>query len=225
MARNRKATEEFILKAVRRMDKSGRTYNALKEQFAKMDDKRFHEWMLALKEKREFIPIFMENNVKDMITMDHALDVCEEYGIEIFQRFWYRCKSTGIKMLSNHKVPFIHVMVRRQIETILNKMGVSEDNTRTDTLTGVNPNAAAAETQPESLVYRGKGLDAPLVEKLKYRGGDIEGGRLFDKSLIETGRVSTTQLYQNHNTTTRVVQTADILLTGAHYETNLDPTK
>lgn len=226
MARNRKAMEEYILKAVRKMDVTGRTYDVLKEQFAKMDDKRFHLWYLDIKDGKDYIPIYMENHMDGKgITTEHALDVCEEYGINIFQRYWYRNPATGVKALSNKPVPFIHLMVRRQIETLLNKISVSEDNSRVDTLTGQPIDGASAITQPESLVYLEKGLEGSLVEKLKYRGGDIEGGRLFDKSLIDTGRVSTTQLMEQHNTSTRVVQTADIYLTGAHYETNLDPAK
>lgn len=226
MARNRKAMEEYILKAVRKMDVTGRTYNVLKEQFAKMDDKRFHLWYLDLKDKKDFVPIYMENHMDGKgITLEHALNVCEEYGVQIYQRYWYRNPATGIKALSNKPVPFIHLAVRRQIETLLNKMSVSENNDRVDTLTGQPIDGASAITQPESLVYLEKGLDGSLVEKLKYRGGDIEGGRLFDKALIETGKVSTTQLMEQHNTSTRVVQTADIYLTGAHYENNLDPNK
>ena len=223
---NRKAMEEFILKAVRKMDVTGRTFELLKEQFAKMDDKRFHAWYLDIKEGKDFVPIYMENHMDGKrITTSHALDVCEEYGIPIFQRYWYRNPATGVKALSNKPVPFIHVMTRRQIETLFNKISVAEDNSRVDTLTGQPIGGASAITQPETLVYEEKGLEGSLVEKLKYRGGDIEGGRLFDQAIIETGKVSTTQLMEQHNTTTRVVQTADIYLTSAHYETNLDPNK
>lgn len=226
MARNRKAMEEYILKAVSDMDVTGRTTAKLKEQFAKMDDKRFHLWYLDLKDKKDYVPIYLENHMDGKgITLEHALKTCEKYGIQIFQRFWYRNPATGVKALSNKPVPFIHLSVRRQIETLLNKMSVSEENNRVDTLTGQALGGASAITQPETLVYLEKGLDGSLVEKLKYRGGDIEGGRLFDKSLIETGKVFTTQLMEQHNTSTRVVQTADIYLTGAHYENNLDPNK
>lgn len=226
MAKNRKKMEEFILKAVKRMDPSNRTFESLKAQFAKMDDKRFHMWYLEIKEGKSFIPIYLENHMDgERITQKHALDVCKEYGINIMQRYWYRNPANGVKALSNKPAPFVHMMVRRQIETIMNKMGVSDDNATTDVLTGQVVHAGSAITQPESLVYIEKGLTGSLVEKLKYRGGDVEGGRLFDRQVIETGQVSTNQLYAEHNTTTRVVQTADIYLTAAHYETNLNPTK
>lgn len=226
MARNRKGMEEFILKAVKKMDVTGRSAAVLVEQWSKMDDKRFHEWYLDIKNQVDYVPIFLENHMDGKrITTEHALDVCEEYGIKIFQRYWYRDQATGIKALSNYPVPVLHLNIRRQIETLLNKMSVSEDNNRADILTGQVIEGASAITQPESLVYLEKGLDGSLIEKMKYRGGDIEGKRLYDKSLIENGRVSTKQLMEDHNTVTRVVQTADIYLTGAHYETNLDPTK
>lgn len=222
---NRKKAEEYLLKVVKDGDPSGVTLTMMKEQLAKMDDKRFHEYYLGIKEGREFIPLIMANNTKHGMTTEHALDLCEKYGIEIFQRFWYRHPITKVKVLSNFKVPFVHMMVRRQIETLFNKLSTTSDNNQVDVLTGQAIHGASAITQPESLVTIEKGLEATLVEKLKYRGGDVEGGRLFDKALIETGQVSTTQLYEQHNTTTRVVQTADIYLTSAGYETNLDPTK
>lgn len=222
---NRKKAEEYLLRVVKDGDPSGKTYEMVKEQLAKMDDKRFHNYYLAIKEGREFIPILMPNNTKHGMTVEKALDLCEKYGIQIFQRFWYRHPITKVKVLSNFKVPFVHMMVRRQIETLFNKISTASTNDDADILTGQPIGGASAITQPESLVSIEKGLDACLVEKLKYRGGDIEGGRLFDKALIETGKVSTTQLYEQNKTTTRVVQTADIYLTGAGYETNLDPTK
>lgn len=225
MAKNRKKAEEFLLKVVKDADPTLRTFNQVKEQLAKMDDKRFDEFVQRIKARKEFIPLIMDNHTERQMDTAQALDLCEKYGIQIFQRFWYKHPIVGIKVLSNIKVPFIHMNVRRQIETLMNKMSVSDDNTTVDTLTGQPIHGASAITQPESLVYLEKGLDATLVEKLKYRGGDVEGGRLFDQSLIETGKVSTTQLYEQHNTTTRGVQTADIYLTSAHYETNLDPTK
>ena len=225
MAKNRKKAEEFLLKVVKDGDPTGRTLAMVKEQLAKMDDKRFNEMIERIRAGKEYIPLIVDNHTERALNTEQALDLCEKYNIEIFQRFWYRHPVIGVKVLSNHKVPFVHMMVRRQIETLMNKMSVSDDNSTVDTLTGQPIHGASATTQPESLVYLEKGLDASLVEKLKYRGGDVEGGRLFDQSLIETGKVSTSQLYEQNNTTTRGVQTADIYLTSAHYETNLDPTK
>lgn len=224
---NRKKAEEFLIKVVKDADPTGRTTTMIKEQLAKMDDKRFHEFVQRVKEGKEFIPLIVDSEYCKVMDNDKALDLCDKYGVKIMQRFWYRHPVTGVKALSNHEIPFIHLSVRRQIETLMNKISVAEDNTRTDVLTGQPIDGASAITQPESLLYLEKGgdLDAVLVEKLKYRGGDIEGGRLFDQALIETGKVSTSQLYEQHNTTTRVVQTADIYLTSAHYETQLDATK
>ena len=224
---NRKKAEEFLIKVVKDADPTGRTTVMIKEQLAKMDDKRFHEFVQRVKEGKEFIPLIVDSEYCKVMDNDKALDLCDKYGVKIMQRFWYRHPVTGVKALSNHEIPFIHLSVRRQIETLMNKISVAEDNTRTDVLTGQPIDGASAITQPESLLYLEKGgdLDAALVEKLKYRGGDIEGGRLFDQALIETGKVSTSQLYEQHNTTTRVVQTADIYLTSAHYETQLDATK
>ena len=224
---NRKKAEEYMLKVVKDGDPTGRTHTLVKEQLAKMDDKRFHEFVQRVKAGKEFIPLIVDVEYDKVMDNDKALDLCDKYGVKIMQRFWYRHPVTGVKVLSNYEIPFIHMPVRRQIETLMNKISVAEDNTRNDVLTGQPIDGASAITQPESLVYLEKGgdLDANLIEKLKYRGGDIEGGRLFDQSLIETGRVSTSQLYEQHNTTTRVVQTADIYLTSAHYETELDSTK
>lgn len=225
MAKNRKATEEYILSAVKDMDVTGRSYDLLKEQFGKMDDKRFDIWMQEIKAGKNFVPIYLENHMKGKrIDIDHALKTCKKYGIKIFQRFWYRDNATGIKALSNKPHPFIHLMIRRQIETILNKMGFAENNNRFDTATGAPIDGGSGITQPESLVYIEKRLGDPLLEKMKFRGGDIQGGRDFDQALISSGTVSINKLMEN-NTSTRVVQTADIYLAGALYETNLDPHK
>ena len=222
---NRKKAEEFIIRFVNDADKTGVTANELKKQFAKMDDKRFHEWMVRIKEEKEFIPIIMPNCDGTKRELEEALDVCDKYGVEIFQRYWTRHEKTGIKVLSNVKAPFVDLPVRRQIETIFNKMSTSDYNGPTDILTGQGIHDASAITQPETMVSINKGLTMGVVEKLKYRGGDVEGGRRFDKSLIENGSVSIEQLHRESPSSTRSTQTLDIQLTCAMYETNLDPYK
>lgn len=222
---NRKKAEEYMLKVIKDGDPSGRTYEEIKKRLSKMTDQEFHAFIQEVKAGREFIPIIAPIHSGRHMTIEKAIDLCEKYDIPLFQRYWYRHPILGVKTLSTYPAPFLYMMVRRQIETLDNKISVTEDNNRADILTGQAIDGASAITQPESLVLIEKGLEDTLIEKLKYRGGDIEGGRLFDQRLIEQGAVSTEALQQEYRTTTRVVQTMDIFFTAAHYETNIDPNK
>lgn len=222
---NRKKAQEYILKAVKDADPTNRTFEKLSEVFKEMSDEQFHQMYLQIKEGKAYFPLLMDNHTGRIMDNGKALDLCDSYGIKIFQRIWYKSPATGVEMLSNHPVPVIHLPIRRQIETLQNKASYQENYDSTDQLTGQSTDAASALTQPETLVLLSKGMGDVAVEHLKYRGGDIAGGREFDRRLIERGEVSTTELYQEVQTPTRVVESADIFLTGAHYETNLDPTK
>ena len=57
---NRKKAEEYMLKVVKDGDPTGRTLQLVKEQLAKMDDKRFHEFVQRVKEGKEFIPLIVD---------------------------------------------------------------------------------------------------------------------------------------------------------------------
>lgn len=222
---NRKKAQDYILNIVKEADPTNRTFDKLTAIFKDMSDEQFHQMYEQVRDGKAFFPLLMDNHTGRIMDNGKALDLCEKHGVKIFQRIWYRSPATGVEMLSNHPVPVIHMPIRRQIETLQNKASYQENYDSTDQLTGQSTDAASALTQPETLVILSKGMGDVAVEFLKYRGGDVSGGREFDKRLVERGEVSTTELYQDVQTPTRVVETADIFLTGAHYETNLDPTK
>ena len=103
-----KKAEEFLLRVVKDGDPTGRTLALVKEQLAGMDDKRFDLMIERIREGKEFIPLIVDNHTTRTMDMDAALELCKKYNIEIFQRIWYRHPVTGVKVLSNYKVPFLH---------------------------------------------------------------------------------------------------------------------
>ena len=72
---NRKKAEEYMLKVVKDGDPTGRTLALVKEQLAKMDDKRFHEFVQRVKEGKEFIPLIVDAEYDKVMDNDKALDL------------------------------------------------------------------------------------------------------------------------------------------------------
>lgn len=220
---NRKAAEEMVLSWVKDVDLSGKTYQWYKECFAEMTDKQFEKWIEELEAERDYVCIISDNMNGKNITVDNNLKVGEKRGVPFYERIWLKEPKTGVTYLSNVPYPILMLQVKRQIESIENKRSIPTiASKKRDDMTGqVSGDAAAmALSQPETQILYSMGLEAVVVESLKYRGGDVEGGNEFDRRLIEDGEVSINSLLQV-DTKVKSTETLKNLLIGMHYDNNL----
>ena len=221
MKGNRKAAEEIILSWVKDVDLSGRTLNYYKERFSKMTDTQFEKWIEDLEAERDYVHIIMENMVNRSVTTENNMKVAEKRGVPFFERIWIVHPKTKKRYLSNVPYPILLLPIKRQIETIENKRAIpSATSKKRDEMTGQLLSAEMSMSLRETQILYAMGLESVIVESLKYRGGDIEGGNEFDKRLLETGEVSINNLLETE-TRVRSTDTLKMLLLGMHYDNNL----
>lgn len=218
---NRKAAQDTILNWVARVDPSGRNSAIYTAFFEKMSDEDFHNYMLALKEGRDFVSFTMENLNGMGISTENNLKVADEMGVEFFHHLWLTDPITGITYLTPQKYLCIHLPVRRQIQTLVHKISIPEDNKHVDELTdqptGVSKGSALSF--PELLVLYSQGHEDVIKEMMKYRGGDIKGMNVMDRMIRESGGAKMEQLDKlgTHVKSTEVLST---YLTAMHIENN-----
>ncbi len=218
---NRKKAEEVALSWVKDVDLSGRTYKFLKERFAAMTDAQFAKWIEALEQQIDYVYILAPNMDGKSLTEENNLKVAKKRGVPMHERIWTRHPQTGKRYLTNIPYPIFALPIKKQIESIENKQAIPKvSSKRRDGLTGQMIDAEMSQSLPEQQILYSMGLEAIIVESMKYRGGDIVGGNEFDRRLVEEGGVSINDLL---NTETRVTSTDTLrsLLLGMHYDNNL----
>mgnify|MGYP000994375955 FL=1 len=111
--------------------------------------------------------------------------------------------------------------MRRQIQTLVNKISIPEDNKHVDEMTdqptGVSKGSSISF--PEILVMYAAGHEKAIEEMIKVRGGDLKALQIMEKSIHETGGASL-QVIGKAGTRVKSTETLAILMKGAHLDNN-----
>ena len=224
MAGNRKAAEAVILHWIAKIDPSGANNELMQQQFARMNDEQFNEWMETIRRKEDTIAMVAPNLDKGRrMSTANNLAVAPEMGVEFFQQVWKTDPHTGEQWLTPIKYLVCHVPVRRQIQTRENKMAVPKDNSKVDESTGqvTGDSGKSSISSPEMLVLVSSGLYKTVEEFMKVRGGDETALRFSDLSILNTGGVSLNQIGKL-GTRAKSTSTFATFLRGMHFDTNYD---
>ena len=221
MAKNRKAAEAVILKWIDEIDPSGSNTAMYKQFFGAMNDADFDKYMLALKERRDYIGLNIENLDGSHVTVDNNLVVGKKMGVEFFQRVWLTDPNTGQTYITPQKYLVVDMPVRRQIQTLESKRSVPEDNKHVDDLTdqptGVSKGSSLS--LPEILVLYSQGHQKSIQEFISVRGGNLKAMNAMDRSIHETGGAKLEQVAKLQ-TRARSPETLSILMKGMHLDNN-----
>ena len=219
MAGNRAAAEKVILHWVDKIDPSGRNTKTYKELFAGMNDKQFDEWMTAIEKGEDYVSMIADNFTDKGISVDNNIAVGKQMGVEFFHRLWLTDTTTGKQFLSNRKYLVMHLPVRRQIQTLVNKISIPEDNRHIDELTDqpVGVSKGSSMSLPETLVLHAHGMDKGIEEMIKFRGGDLKAMNAMDKEIINTGGVKM-ETISKLGTRVKSTQTLSSFLKGMHLD-------
>lgn len=222
MAGNRKAAEEVCLHWVDKIDPSLRTGNVYRAFFKEMDDETFDHYIDALEQGRDFVAFILDNLTSHAINVENNFNVAKEMGVSFFHYIWTQQPETGQITRSNQKHLCLHIPVRRQIQTLLNKISIPEDNKHVDEMTD-QPSGpiskASSISMPELMVLYSTGHEDVIKEFIKYRGGDLKGMREIDRLIHTTGGAKMTEV-DKLGTTVKATETLDTLLRAMHLESN-----
>lgn len=221
MANNRKDAEHYIISMIAKMDPSGTNANFLKTRFAHMTDKQFDAYMTAVENGDDYISVIAPNLEEGQMDTARNIALAKEWGVELFHHLWLTDAVTGMTYKTKYKHLCLWLPIRRQIQTLKNKMSVPEDNKHVDDLTDQPTGASKGSSIsfPELLGLRAQGCDKSAEELIKFRGGDLTAMRAMDKMIHDTGGARMETFY-HLNSRAKATTTFSILLKGMHLDNN-----
>lgn len=219
----RKLVEKFILDSIQSLTpKSTANRDLYVERFKRMSDIEFKRFMERLESGQEVLMIVSPNHEDDGLSLENNLKVGDKIGHDFFTKVMV----VGKEDLPDHLTPVrymvIDLPIRRLSQTSDKKNNVPKSTRVIDSITGqvTGESKGAALSAPEIQVLSAMGLEAPLVEVLKFRGGDKQGRAALNGIISKYGQASLTVLnkYQSGVESTASLRT---YLTSAMLKNNL----
>lgn len=220
---NRAAATGAILKRMKELDSTGRHYEFYNETLPKMTNEEFKTFMEGLVSGQN--PLFVNiPNYDDEtgITVDNNIAMAKTMGYEFYQRIWVTDPISGVEYLTPLKHLVYDSTVARQTQTIDDKISVPKNNKSVDNTTGQpsGDSRAAQCSGPEYMILNSVGLNEPIVELMKFRGGDEVSRRYVENMIIKTGSASMNATPGAGQRTTRSVKTLSTILNGMGFANN-----
>lgn len=212
-----KEIQQLLLEILPNEDSVKLTINMLN----KKTDIEFTQYLEALRDERDCLPLIAPNAVGPQLSVDRNLKIGKKIGHRFFERIWLS-DADGNRYLSNDEYLILDLPIRRMAQLISKKISIPEDNNTIDDLTGqpTGKSKGGKVTYPEVQLLQALGLQKTLEEFMKYRGGDELGFRVMNASIENTGGVSIGAIepYSGGVTSTKTLST---YLTGMHLSNTL----
>lgn len=222
LKQDRKAATEECLKWINKMVPGGRAVKDMAAAFEQMSDAQFDDYMKRLESEEEIISLAIPNLGEDKLEMERLLDLGKELGHEFFQRLWLTDAKTGVTYLTPEKYLVIDLPLRRQQQMLAKKISIPDNNRHVDELTGqvTGDSHGASLSLPEMQLLRSQGLDRPILELIKPRGGDNKAFRIISRQIIETGSASLDSV-MNIGTRPKSTESMGNMLRAMHLDNNV----
>lgn len=222
--RNRKGAETYILNMLNKILPNGKSVQIYKDMFKKMSDKEFEQFMLDLKEKSKELVIICPNFGNKTIDTTRNLKIAkEDFNYDFFQRLYIGAQGDVPGYLTPIKYMVIDLPMRRHSQSLVKKISIPDTNSRVNFLTGQladgHDTKSARLTFPEVQLLAALGLDASLVELMKYRGGDIGGNNAMNAMIAKYGKANLATLSQ-YATGVESTKTFSSYLKAMHLKNN-----
>lgn len=219
---DRAGAEAFILKYIERLTPGSGNTETYKRLFKSMDDAAFDRFMQDIESGKKFLVAIVPNGSKDTVTIENNLAIAEELGHEFFQRIWVQGTDDTPTYLTPNKYLVADEAVRRASQMLIKKRSIPKHNRVIDALTGqpTGESKGGRISYPELQLCAGMGLEASMLELVKYRGGDVKGNAALNGIISKAGRasLSTLKMYSSGVESTATLRT---FLTACHLRNNL----
>jgi hypothetical protein len=214
-AHNRKAFIEFVATWVDKILPGGGNGAYLTERFNAMSDAELSAYVARLVSGEEIIPLTAPNLAKEKLSVERNMALIKQLGKDIFHHLRLTDSASGITYVTPEKYLVMKLSVRRQRQLLRKKITIPEGVRHVDEFSGqvTGPSKGSRISLPELQVLYSQDLTDPIVELIKYRGGDVKGQQLMYRSLMETGRVSMRNL-DRFNTRVKSTDTLGVILQG-----------
>jgi hypothetical protein len=220
---NRASATGKLLQRMKELDTSGRHYEFYNDVLPKMSNEEFKLFIDGIVSGKN--PLFVNvPNYDEVtgITVDNNIEMAKRMGYDFYQRIWVTDPVTGVEFLTPLKHLVYDSTVCRQTQTIDDKISVPKNNKSIDNTTGqpAGDSRSAQCSGPEFMILNSVGLEAPIMELMKYRGGDNVSRRYTENMIIKTGAASMYATPGASLRPTRSVKTLSIILNGMGFANN-----
>lgn len=214
----RKAVEDYVIKYMDKLDKSGINSAKYKKMFSEMSDADFDAWMKILRDKKDCLVLWTPA-IKVKLKMKDLLSVAKELNVKIFHRLKLWDNATGQYYLTPKEYAVLTMPVRRLSQFVDHKLSVAEGDQKIDMLSGqvMKPDQAGSISQTEVQTLYARGLTNTIKEIVKYRGGDVTAFAEFKRELEEQG---STTIARDTGSVPRAAVVLDSLFEGIMIQSN-----
>lgn len=210
---------KYIVDNIRALDPSNKTADLLEKKFKSMSKEEIHAFYLALKAEKRYVPYYVPNSSDQKFEPERWIKLSEKLGLQTFIELVREDPVTHQMTVTDIKYWVALLPARRHLHYLEAKRSIPRDNKTRDILTGQvtgdSKGSSFSKPQLGGLIQRN--CIANAVELYKYRGGDISGGREFNKQLVQNGGTSLSKLLQTKTEPT-VKKTLSAHLNGMHLQ-------
>lgn len=195
----------------------------VRAQLESLSLEQFSQLMVLAEEGKWNLPFYIPVLKDDAaVNKEKMLKLADACGVKLFEQLVLVDDATGEEYKTPIEYLSLTLPVRRQIQHLVKKMSVSEDNQSLDHLTGqvTGDSKASSLSMPELLALEARGLDNVILELIKVRGGDAEALRHMEQNVIESGGYSLRPI-EELGTTAKVNHTLSSILFAMGYDDNL----
>lgn len=191
MNAKRKAVQDYILKYMSKIDKSGTNTAKYEALFAEYSDEDFDRWMKYIRDGEDVLVLWTPA-MKVKLKIKDLVSVADELGINFFHRLKMWDEPTQAYYTTPKQYMVLDIPARRMSQFIDHKLSVAEGDRKIDLLSGqvMKPDQAGSLSQTEVQVLYARGLTKTIKELLKFRGGDVTAYAEYKRELEEQGKTT-----------------------------------
>lgn len=221
---NRKAATEVFLEGLELILPGSPNTKYYETYLNGLSDEQFEKLVVMIEQGKLVLPMFNPNLSKPLLDVSRNIEIGAMWGHEFFEQLWITDPiDPTVTTLTPKKYLVLELPMRRQAQTLENKMAVPTSNEFIDDLSGQpmdsSESKGSALTFPELQVLNSEGLDAVALELLKFRGGDVDAYQALERTIIDSGSASMEQTDPG-DSRVKSTETLNVRLRAAHIDSN-----
>lgn len=222
MPHHRKEFIDYVATMLDKLLPGGGNGAVIRKQLEAMSVKELDAYVEKLASGEEILPLIAPNLKDQKLTVKNNFKIAKELGHDFFQHLKLTDPETGTTYVTPEKYLVMLLPVRRQRQLQRKKITIPHGVRHVDEMSGqvTGPSKGAKISLPELQILYSQDLTEPLIELIKYRGGDVKGQQMMYRSLMETGRVSQKALAMTP-TKVKSTQTLSVILKAMHLQSTL----
>ncbi len=222
IAERRKKAEDIVCSYLDEMDPSGTNSKIHRELIFKISDAEFTKLVEDIESGKRYLVMTAANYGPVKLDFNRNVSVGKKLGVNYFEKVWFKGNPDIPDHLSPVEFLVMPTNIRRQAQLVTKGASVPDHMRSINALTGqpTGESQAAKMTMIETVMLSSTGLEAPLVELTRERGGDSRAGAALTGMLISMGRASLKNL-SAYSSGTQAKSYVQALFNAAHLNINL----